>query len=354
MAGKKIKVGIIGAGTIGNIHAEALAATGQAELVALCDIDAVKLAAQGERHKAKACFADYREVIASEAEAVFVCVPNALHKEMAIAALEAGKHVFLEKPSALNAAETAEIAAAADKAKGVLQMGMVWRESPEAELIREYVQAGRFGQVYQMRTVLLRRRGIPGMGGWFTTKAMSGGGPMIDLGVHWFDLSMWMSGLWQPTSVSAKVYAKFGAKMRDYRYVEMWAGPPNFDGVCDVEDYSTGFVRFGDQATLSFEIAWACNAESESYIEVLGDKAGGRMDFGKPLQILTEDQDHLVNLTPQYRARRNRYESEDRKFLAACRGEGPVPATIQQGLTVMKLIDAVYASSEQNGEIAIA
>ena len=112
---------------------------------------------------------------------------------------------------------------------------------------------------------------LPGLGGWFTTMAESGGGPMIDLGVHWFDISMWLSGLWNPTAVSAKTYAKFGPRMKDYKYVDMWAGPPKFDGVCDVEDYSTGMIRFGNDATLGFDISWAGNAEDRMYVEILGD-----------------------------------------------------------------------------------
>jgi len=351
---KKLKIGIIGAGAIGNVHANALAAVGESEIAALCDIDEAKLAAMGERLKVKARFDDYRDLLRTDVDAVFVCVPNALHAEIAVAALEAGKHVLLEKPVALNAAEAARIVAASRKARGIIQVGMVWRQSAEARIVREYVEAGLFGDIYHLRAVMVRRRGIPGLGGWFTAKAVSGGGPMIDLGVHWFDIAMWMSGLWEPTRASARTYAKFGCRMREYRYVGMWAGPPKFDGVCDVEDYSTGFVRFGDRATLSFEIVWAANTESESFVEVLGDKAGARVGTGKPLQILTEDRDRPADLAPQFDNKANRFELQARAFLAACRGEAPPAATIEQGHTVMKLIDAIYASSEAGREVEIA
>ena len=204
-----------------------------------------------------------------------------------------------------------------------------------------------------MRAVMVRRRGIPGLGGWFTTKAQSGGGPMIDLGVHQFDMAMHLSGLWNPTAVSAKTYSKFGSKMADYTYVNMWAGPPKFGGVCDVEDYSPGFVRFGDKATLSFEIVWAANSAEESFVEILGDKAGVRALGTKELVILTEHAGQLADISPQFQTKVNRFEAEAKSFVAACRGECPPHATAQEGLTVMKLIDGIYASSKVGAEVAI-
>jgi len=350
---KKTKVAIIGCGAIAKVHADAYLATGQADLVALCDIDDVKLAALGKHAGVDTLLDDYRKLLASGVEAVSVCVPNSLHAEVAIAALEAGKHVLLEKPVALNAPQAAEIVAAADKAKTITQVGMVWRHGPQAKVLRDYVEAGYFGDIYHIRAVMIRRRGIPGMGRWFTTKAISGGGPMIDLGVHWFDMAMFLSGLWRPRQVSAQVYAKFGPAMGDYRYVGMWAGPPDFDGVFDVEDYSTGFVRFDKGATLSFEIAWAANAESESFVEIMGDKAGARIGGAGPLKILTEHHDRLADIAPQFDEKVNRFETQARSFLAACRGEAPPAATIQQGHTVMKLIDAIYASSEAGREVQV-
>ena len=349
----KLKVGLIGVGAIGNVHGDAFTATGDAELVALCDIHAGRLRAAGDKYKVADLFDDYRELLKGPAEAVVIGVPNCRHAEMAIAALQAGKNVLLEKPAAVSSKQTARIVAAARKAKGVIQVGMVWRQAPQAQVIREYVKAGHFGKIYHIRAVMTRRRGIPGLGGWFTTKAQSGGGPMIDLGVHWFDLSMHLSGLWHPTAVSARTYAKFGPRMRNYRYVGMWAGPPNFKGVYDVEDYSAGFIRFADQATLSFEISWAGNNESDMFIELLGDKAGCRLQDGKPLVLFTEHEGHVADLSPKFPENANRFQAQAKAFIAACRREAPPAATIDEGHMVMKVIDAIYASSKANREVAI-
>ncbi len=350
---KKLRIGIIGVGAIGKTHAKAFSSSGEAEIAAVCDINEEALREVGEKFDVKKRFTDYRKLLESDVEGVLVCVGNALHKEVAIAALEAGKHVFLEKPMALNSAEADQIVKVSENTKGILQIGMMRRQTPAAQTVRKWVEKGLFGKIYHMRTVLIRRRGIPGLGGWFTTKAQSGGGPMIDLGVHWFDLAMWVSDLWKPTSVSAKTYAKFGPDMRDYKYVRMWAGPPKFDGTFDVEDYSTGFVRFGKTATLSFEIAWAANAKGESYVEFMGDKGGTRLLDGNPLTIYTEHEGALADIAPRIDDRPNHYDLQAQTFISACRGESPPPATAQQGLVVMKLIDANYKSSELNKEVEI-
>jgi len=348
----KLKLGIVGMGAIGNVHAKAHQAVGEAELTAVCDVNEAALAKAASTYDVPNAYGDYADLLASDVDAVAVCVGNALHREVAIAAAEAGKHVFLEKPMAMNAGEAAEIAAAVDKAGVVLQMGMAWRFSPAARVIREWVEAGRLGEIYHIRAVLIRRRGIPGLGGWFTTKAASGGGPLIDVGVHWFDLSMHLTGLWNPTAVSASTYAEFGPRMGEYTYVGMWAGPPKLDGVFDVEDYACGSVRFGRKASMTFDIAWAANAPQESHIDILGTDGGVR--FGdKTVKVLTEHAGRVADIEPQFSKDGSTYEGEARAFLAACRGEAPPAATAAEGVTVMKLIDGVYASAEAGREVAL-
>ena len=349
----KVKVGIVGLGAIGKVHADAYAHCPDAEITALCDMDAKRLAEVSEKYQVKTRFTDYQDLLKTDVAAISICVGNHLHRDVAVAALRAGKHILLEKPMAMHTGQAADIIAAQKKARKVVQIGMVNRQKPEVQLIREAVQSGRLGSIYHMRAVLIRRRGIPGLGGWFTTKAVSGGGPLIDLGVHWFDLCMYLSGQWHPTRVSAMTYAKFGANMRAYKYISMWAGPPNYNGVCDVEDYATGLVRFGRKATLSFEIAWAANVEASSYIELMGDKGGVRTMDGKPLKILTEYEGRLADITPQFNANISPFHVQASKFLAACRGECSPAATADEGLIVMRLIDGVYKSAKSGQEVKL-
>ncbi|MFO7535518.1 MAG: Gfo/Idh/MocA family oxidoreductase [Kiritimatiellia bacterium] len=351
---KKLKVGVIGLGAIGSVHVDAYKVhAAKAELTAICDVDAVRLEEKGKALGVAGRFTDYRELLKSDVDAVSVCVGNTLHKDVAVAAFKAGKSVLLEKPMAMNAKEAAQIVAAGKASGKVLQIGMVRRQTTEVGVVRDMIEKGEFGEIYHMRAIMIRRRGIPGLGGWFTTKAQSGGGPIIDLGVHFFDVAMYMSGHWNPTAVSAITYSKFGKDIKNYRYVSMWAGPPKFDGVMDVEDYTAGLVRYGTKATMSFEIAWACNSEDCSYVDILGTKAGVRVFDGKPLKILTENGGRVADLMPLLVDRGNSFHNQAKAFVAACNGECPPFATGEQGLTTMKLIDAVYKSSETGREVAI-
>jgi len=351
---KKLKAGIIGCGAIGKIHADAYAKLTGAEVTALADSNEAVLQAEGKRLGVKRLFTDYRELLKTDVNAVDVCTPNTTHCPISVDAFAAGKHVLLEKPMAMNSQEAQQIVDAAVKAKKVLQIGMVWRQSAAAEVLREYVEKGLCGEIYHIRTVMTRRRGIPGLGGWFTTKAQSGGGPMIDLGVHWFDLSMWLSGHWNPTLVSAQTYAKFGPRMENYNYVGMWAGPPKLNGVFDVEDYATGFVRFGGKATMSFEISWAQNAQEECFVDLLGSDGGARITGEDKLTIFTEHEKRIADITPYFTGREGmaRFVCQVEKFIKACSGHGAPAATGPQGVTVMKLIDTIYQSSQAGHEVA--
>ena len=351
---KKLKVGVIGLGAIGNTHVDAYIANATAaEITAVCDMLPERVKTLGDKCGAQGRFNDYRELLKSDVDAVSVCVGNTLHREVAVAALRAGKHVLLEKPMAMNAREAAEIVATAGRSRRVLQIGMVRRQNGDVQAVRRMVANGEFGKIYHMRAVMIRRRGIPGMGGWFTNKAQSGGGPLIDLGVHWFDVAMHVSGLWKPTSVSAATYSNFTRDMRAYKYVSMWAGPPKLDGVCDVEDYATGLVRFGREATMSFEIAWAANLPDQSYVEIAGEKAGVRLFENAPLRILTETKNHPADISPLIPDAGNTFQSQARLFLAACRGECPPAATGAEGLVNMRLIDAVYRSAATGREVRV-
>ena len=350
---EKIRIGIIGCGTIGSVHADAYAKVKDAEVVALCDILPEKLKEKSEKHKIAKTYDDYHKLLADpEIDAVSVCVPNDMHAPIAIDAFKAGKHVMLEKPMTLSAELGKQICEARDAAGKQLQMGMVWRQTPEAVVVKEAIDSGKLGEIYQIRVKLIRRRGIPGLGGWFTTKAKSGGGGLIDIAVHFLDLSMWITDLWEPTKVSAKVYSKFGSPIKDYHYVSMWAGPPKEDGVFDVDDYAAGFVRFGKKATLSFEVAWACNAEDECYIEILGDKGGVKVGTDKTI-LHTEVDGRIANIELFYQKDKDRFAIEMEKFIAAVQGKGEVAATGEQGVAVMKLLDAIYKSSDLDCEVDI-
>ena len=349
---QKMKIGIIGSGTIGSVHADAYKKVADADLVAMCDILPDRLAEKAKRHGVPLQYTDYHELLANpEILGVSICVPNHLHAPIAIDAFKAGKHVMLEKPMAMSATQGKAICAARDAVGKVLQMGMVRRQGADSEVVKKAIDDGKLGEIYQIRIRLIRRRGIPGMGGWFTTKDKSGGGGLIDIGVHFFDLAMWTTGLWNPTRVSAKTYSKFGSPMEKYNYISMWAGPPNFAGTFDVDDYAAGMVRFGDKATLSFEVAWAANANDEQMLEILGTKGG--LKVGSDTILLTEVDNILADIKLNFDNKADGFAKELTKFVAAAKGEGEPAATGEQGVIAMQLIDAIYKSSALNQEVVV-
>ena len=351
---KKARIGIIGMGSIGTVHAKALATVPEAKLAAVCDALPERLAESARTFGVEAQFTDYKRMLrTANLDAVYVCVGNWRHCDATLAALKAGAHVFCEKPMALNAAQAKRMVATAKKARRLLQMGMVWRHKAESRLVKECIEKGDLGRVYHIRVVLRRRRGVPGLGGWFTTKAKSGGGGLIDLGVHLFDLVMWLSNQWKPQRVSAQTFAEFGRRMKDYVYVGMWAGPPRYDGVCDVDDYATGLVRFGAQSTLSFEVSWAGNNEQGNRVEILGDKGGVRCFDGKPAELFTEMNGRLANVQLQC-AENNAFDAQAANFVGAVLGRGKPLATGDQGLILMRLLDAVYRSSRLGREVEVS
>lgn len=340
---------------IGSTHAQALSEVPEANLVAICDGLPDRLEEVGDRFGVEARFADHKKMLAeADLDAVYVCTHNADHCQHALAALGAGKHVFCEKPMALNAGQAKRMQSAAKKARKVFQMGMVWRFQPESRVVKDYIERGDLGRIYHIRMVLRRRRGIPGLGGWFTTKAKSGGGGLIDIGVHFFDLVMWLSDYWRPARVSGRLHAEFGPRMKDYHYLGMWAGPPKLDGVFDVDDYATGLVRFANDATLSFEVSWAGDNRDESYVELLGDKGGVRAFGNEPLTIMTEQHGRIVDVQPQYdKGGGVRFADQAANFIQSALGKEKPRATADQGVIVMQLLDAIHKSSEQGREVAI-
>lgn len=206
-----MKLAIIGAGGIANaVHMPAYEKMDHVEIVAVCDIIPERARRMAERLGAPFTCMDYREVFELEGlDAIDICMPNNLHSIIAVDALNRGIHVFCEKPDAINTKEAERMKLAAENSGKVL---MVMRNNwyrAFAAYLKEYIKDGKMGEIYAARCGWQRRRGIPGKGGWFTTKAQSGGGPLIDLGVHMIDLAIWLMGNPEPVAVSGCTYNKF-------------------------------------------------------------------------------------------------------------------------------------------------
>ena len=352
-----IRLGIIGAGAIGRVHANAAKEVAGIEATCVADVNGTAAKSFASDLGVPEVSTDPSAMLASgDIDAVVIGVPNRFHAPLAIEALNAGKHVLLEKPMALTVAECDAVNAAAAESKAILQMGFVHRYSAVANTARQLVAAGRLGDIYHAKANCYRRRGIPGLGGWFTTKAMSGGGPLIDLGVHILDLMTHLMGDLEPVRVSGKVYANFGKDMKKYVYESMWAGPPKLDGVCDVEDSAHAFIRFKGGVTLEMNTTWAGNfvdGALPNVLAMLGTKGGLTFQLGGDrVDLATEEDGFNVDVTPKLK--QVTPFVEQMKTFAKSIEAGKAPAADgHAGRRVQALLDAIYESSERDREVEL-
>ncbi len=355
-----MRLGIVGCGAIGNIHAAAAKRQG-VDLVGAWDIHEGRAALLTSTHGGRA-FGSLDDLLAmKEIDAVAIAVPNNLHAPLAIQSLRAGKHVLLEKPMAMSTAECRTIKAEAIKARRVLELGFVCRGAPAARAVRHFIDAGRFGRISHIKCASYRRRGVPGLGGWFTTKSISGGGAVIDLGVHLIDLSLFLAGNASPTHASAQVFSGLGCRMRDYVYTAMWAGPPRLDGTCDVEDGATALIRCDGGLTIEMNVFWAANlpeGQLSDGLTILGDKAGATFQiFGRSAKIATEEEGRLVDIVPHFTCEdpdREMWDAQYTQFRRAVE-DGVAPhADADAGIRVQATVEAIYASAATGREVPVS
>lgn len=343
----KLRVGVIGLG-MGRGHIENFRKHPKVEVVAIADTDPKRLQERGDEFAVKGRYADALEMLAKEKlDIVSVATPNKFHKPLTIAALKAGAHVLCEKPMAMSAAEAEAMLAAARKAKRRIMINFSFRFTPQSRALRREVDAGLLGDVYYARTTWMRRRGMPGFGGWFGTKALSGGGPLIDLGVHRLDLALWLMGYPEPDWVLGSTYnhiASAKAKAEGKTF--------------DVEDLASAYIRFKNGASLVLEASWAGNIKERERMEthLLGTKGGLRQRNLDETYVF-ESEFYFERDGQQYDLRPHEpipgSNSSMEHFADAILNDTPHIADGTEGLTVMRLLDAVYASAEQGAPIKV-
>lgn len=354
---KKIKVAIIGCGGIANhAHLPNYEGLKDVEIVALCDIKPERCERAKEKFdccKDAKVVADYMDIVNDPTiEAIDICTPNYLHSIIAVAALNAGKHVLTEKPDAINVEEVTKMKNAADKSGKVLMAIRNNRFMLPSVYAKKAIDRGDFGEIYAGRCGWIRRRGIPGKGGWFTTKAQSGGGPLIDLGVHMIDLAMYMMGNPTPVSVTGSIYNKFADNKADADSKEAKFGDTNANGTFDVEDLAIGFIKFDNGASLQIEFSWASNIERESkFLELRGSKAGLKMDNDE-LSIFGERDGALYDEHPMFRGFAGHAGAIRHFYDVVLYGAEPIFVP-QQGVNMIKILSAIYESAKTGKEVSL-
>ncbi len=347
-----MKVAIIGCGNIANsAHIPAYMKNRDVEIKYFCDIIPERASAAVAKYGCGRAITDYREILGDrEVDAVSVCTPNNLHAQITIDCLEAGKHVLCEKPAARSYTEALEMQAAQHRTGRVLNIGVVNRFNDSVNLIKKYIDSGRLGEVFHVYVSFRAHRSIPGLGGDFTTREVAGGGVLIDWGVHFLDIVMYCCGDPKPISVSAEAFCKLGRNIREYAYRSMWAGPPRYDGIYDVEDSVTGMIRTGGPV-ITFNGAWAQNiGKDEMYIDFMGDKAGIRLYYGKDFEVYTSEHGALVSYKPEFNMT-NHFENEINAFVGCIQTGERLASHIDTVIITQRIMQAIYDSAATDREI---
>ncbi|MCF7785526.1 MAG: Gfo/Idh/MocA family oxidoreductase [Prosthecobacter sp.] len=358
-----IKVGVIGAGGMLQYHSAGFRQAG-AELVAVADAAPGAAAKAAEKYGIAKAYESVEAMLAGspELDAISVIVPNKFHKPLAIQCLSAGKHVFCEKPPALNAAEVQEIIDAAEKAGKHVLFNFNNRARPESLAMKAYIDQGVVGTINSAQAKWIRRTGIPGFGGWFTTKELAGGGALVDL-LHMVDLAMYFMGYPEPAYVMGQTFTDF---IHDKQFKGPWGIPDRVGGTTDVENAAHGFVMFKTGQVMSLQVSWAEMIKREEVSVVFqGTKAGGKVER---LFAIDGFDNTAIDSAELYIQEGG--HSVDRKVICLpCEDMGRIGSaanfiefldgkaeplnTPEQALRLMQVIDAVYESAKTGKPVTI-
>ena len=352
---EKLKIGIIGVGNISRSHIHGYKACENAEIVAFCDINEKVLKERGEEHGIKNLFTSAEEMLDKmpEIQAVSVCTWNSAHMPCAVAALNRGKHVLLEKPMALNREEAEKIVAASKKSGAKLMIGFVRRYGNDCTIVKDFIDNGNLGELYYAKATYLRRNGNPG--GWFGDKSRSGGGPLIDLGVHVIDLVRYLMGNSRAVSVYGTTFHKLGNR-KGVKSVKTYSSvSAGENDICDVEDMAAAMIRFENGAVLNVETSFSLNIKKdEGEIQLFGTKGGVKLN--PEFEMFTEMNGYLadVNLAmPTALDFNGLFENEVAHFVDCVIGNKPFRSPAEDGVEMMKILDAIYKSAETGHEVVL-
>lgn len=349
---KTLKVGVIGVGGIAVTHFPGWAASQHAEIVAMADPVAPVLARVAAEHGVTKTYTKPEDLIADpDIDVVDICTPNMYHAPLAIAALDAGKHVICEKPLAPTPAEIDALIAARDRSGKLLMTAQHMRFQTDTQAMKREVETGVLGDIYHARSWFLRRNGfLPTPG--FIYKKNSGGGPCIDIGVHILDLTLWMMGHPKPVSVTGVTQNKLSKLPGAF---ENWSGKPVPQDM-DVEEFAAGFVKFENGATLVLEVSWLLNHKTEGEdVQMWLYGTGGGMTWPKGDLLTTNHATKRMFTTDMGRVKPGleAHAAECVAFAQAIIDGGPSPVPPEDSRDVAAILDGLYQSAASGSECRI-
>ncbi|GGG21911.1 Gfo/Idh/MocA family protein [Paenibacillus abyssi] len=352
MSPQPIRLGIIGAGAIGNVHMNTFKRIPDVFLAAVTDTY-LPLAEQRAREHEIAVVHENPQALLEDKDidAVVIGVPNQFHAPLAIEALRQGKHVLLEKPMSIDSATARTIVEAKEAAGKVLMMSHQMRWLGLSRALKQHIERGELGRIYNAKTGWFRKKGIPGWGSWFTRKDQAGGGPLIDIGVHMLDLTLHLMGNPKPVAVFGSTYAEFGPKRKG---IGTW-GTPNWDGYYDVEDLATALIKMDNGSTLSLEVSWAAHSaglSQDPFIHLMGTEAGASI-IGDKGTLVTHAFDQIIETDIHHLGGEDERTLMSRHFVECIREHKEPMTSALSGYTNNRILDAIYESSRSGNEVKI-
>ena len=348
-------VAVIGCGRIANAwHFPSLSQIEDVRIKYACDLIVEKAESVKARYpKVEQVITDYKIALDDpEVDAVFVLTPNYAHYTVTMDALRAGKHVMCEKPVTVNYELSVEMAKEAEKQGKILNIGVCNRYNRSVEILEKMNRNGEFGNIYHVYCSFRAFRSIPGLGGPFTDKKQSGGGVLIDWGIHYLDLILYILGGPELKTMTCDTYNEMAKDMKEYKYHDMWAEDTKDieNGTNDVDDFVTGYVRTSG-AGISLNGAWAQNISAgDTFIDFLGDKKGARLTYGGQF-TLTDGT--TLETTVSSHDLPNMFLKEDADFIKSIETGVKNRNNIEYVLDSMKLLDGLYRSAELRREIEV-
>ena len=362
---KKIKVGIIGTGWIADAHITEYKDMPDVEIVAGADLVEGKAEAFFKKWELEGvrCYRSHMELLENEKDldAVSICTYNATHAECAIAALEHGVNVLLEKPMCVTVEEAVDIMRAEKKSGKILSIGFQPRLDPNMIKVREIVQSGVLGDIYYIQTGGGRRHGIPTPFGTTFIQADTGViGAMGDIGCYSLDMVLNAIGYPKPLTVTGYTSNFFG---KDPHYYEIDGKPAEYADIFGVEDFAAGFIRLEGGIILDFRIAWAMHLDTPGDTIIMGKKGSLRIpstecwngSIGGPMTIYSEVAGSQVETKiPMIEDNsKGNFYKKLRSFVDAVKTGGKAPVPTSQILYNQAIIDGIVKSNKLGREIAI-
>lgn len=335
-----LRCAVIGLG-MGKFHIRDYQEAEGAEVVAVADLEESRLRPYEEALGKAACFTDYQKMLREvQPDLVSVAVPNRLHEEVTVAALESGAHVLCEKPMAMRVEQAVRMQAAAKRCQRQLGINLNQLYAGKSETLKAWIEAGNLGELYHGFTCWTRQNGIPGFGGWFGQRALSGGGPLIDLGVHRLAVALWLLGDPEPERVVGYTRHHFGLP-RAQKEGKLF----------DVEDFAAGSIHFKNGVSLFLEASWdGFQASADKLHLRLQGTRGAIEDTGEPCHYgRSGDVYHRSILT----LNKPSAKSAPDAMVQSLRGGEPFRGTPERGIAIQEILDALYLSAECGCEIAV-